>query len=175
MKKSRGRRPKWVKSLLSCVLILAGLILFLVLGLQIWLSTWKTYKNDEFGFSLKVPNGWDVKDPRKDTSDTQYVFDAGSILKIGDQNTDFSLAEDGNFEYKGNMLIYVYENPPSKKKGIEVIKIGADGVSKDFVYTGKNNAFLISFSLYNTDQFSKKLELKIIETLIVNSFHITKI
>ncbi len=58
MKKSWNKLPKWEKILIEVMGILVGLILLFILGLKIWTSTWKTYKNEEFGFSFKYPAAW---------------------------------------------------------------------------------------------------------------------
>ena len=56
--KSKVKSQKWmkiVKWVLGVVLVLA---LILVIGFKIWVSTWQTYRNDEFGFSFKYPKEW---------------------------------------------------------------------------------------------------------------------
>lgn len=50
--------PKWGKILIGVLGILVGLILIFILGFKIWTLTWKTYTNDEFGFSFKYPSTW---------------------------------------------------------------------------------------------------------------------
>ena len=56
--KSKVKSQKWmkiVKWVLGVVLVLA---LILVIGFKIWVSTWQSYRNDEFGFSFKYPKEW---------------------------------------------------------------------------------------------------------------------
>jgi hypothetical protein len=111
MAKLSFKLPKWGKIILWVLGGFAGLILIVGIGLKIWVSTWPEYRGD--GFSLRYPQGWDVKDPRKDTNDAQFVYDAGSVLKIGDQTTNFPKDTDGAYRYKGFVLIYVFGNKAS--------------------------------------------------------------
>lgn len=61
MAKKKGKKletPKWMK----VIKWVFGGVIFLVLvtfvGFKIWVSTWQTYRNDEFGFSFKYPKKW---------------------------------------------------------------------------------------------------------------------
>ena len=163
--------PKLMKVVLRIITVFAAILLITALSLKIWVSTWQNYKSDEFGFSLRIPNGWDIKDPRKDENDAQFVFDDGSILKFGDAETNFPADSEGEgYGYRGDILVYIYENPPSKHIGLEVVKIGSDGISKDFIYSNGIKSFMISISASKTDSLIKKIRLKTIEALIVNSF-----
>lgn len=38
--------------------IFASLFIILYASAQIWVSTWQTYRNDEFGFSFRYPKSW---------------------------------------------------------------------------------------------------------------------
>lgn len=49
---------KWVKILLWVFGIILGIFLIFTIGFKIWISTWQTYRNDEFGFSFKYPKKW---------------------------------------------------------------------------------------------------------------------
>ena len=172
-KKENKGKIKWGKILVWMVGVIVGLILVCVIGFKIWVSTWQPYRNDEFGFSLKVPKGWDIKDPRKDSSDSQFVFDYGSILKFGDSSTDFPKNPSGDeYKYMGNMLIYVYQNPVSKNIGTSVVKIGSDNISRDFIYSNGKKSFYISVTVFNSESLFQKIRLILIEKLIINSFAI---
>lgn len=48
--------PKWAKVLVWILGIVVGLTFVTVIGLKIWVSTWKTYSGNEYSF--KYPNGW---------------------------------------------------------------------------------------------------------------------
>jgi hypothetical protein len=165
---------KAIKILLWIFGIVLGIFLISIIGFKIWMSTWQTYKSDEFGFSLKIPNGWDIQDPRKDKSDTQFVFDYGSILKFGDGDTNFPKDSNGNYSYMGNILTYIYSDIPDKLIGLNVVMEGTNGIDKDYIYGNSNKAFMISVRSYNDDKLLTKLKSKIIESLIANSFSIIK-
>ncbi len=57
-KKKLPKLPKWMWWLLWLVGILASLFLILYASFQVWVSTWQTYRNDEFGFSFRYPKSW---------------------------------------------------------------------------------------------------------------------
>lgn len=111
MAKKSFSLPKWGKVVLWVLGILVGLILIIGIGLKIWASTWPEYKGN--GFSFRYPQGWDIKDPKKDTTDAQFVYDAGSVLKVGDQATNFPKDTDGAYRYKGFVLIYILDHKAS--------------------------------------------------------------
>ncbi len=157
--------------LLWLVGILASLFLILYASFQIWVSTWQTYRNNEFGFSLRIPHGWDIKDPRKDTSDTQYVFDYGSILKIGDKATDFPMNKEGTYSYQGNLLIYIYQSN-EKVTGTEIIKVADEGLSREFLIGDGRKAFDIDITVYRQHNFFEKLYLRLVEEFLIKSFSI---
>jgi hypothetical protein len=50
--------PTVSKVWLRLVAIFSCGFLVLYASVQIWLFTWKTYKNDEFGFSFRYPSSW---------------------------------------------------------------------------------------------------------------------
>lgn len=52
------KMPKWAWWGVWFLGILASLFLILYGASQVWLSTWKTYRNDEFGFSFRYPSTW---------------------------------------------------------------------------------------------------------------------
>lgn len=58
MKGRFQKLPKWLRFVLWIVGVLVGLMLIVMIALKIWLSTWKTYKNDDFGFSVRYPASW---------------------------------------------------------------------------------------------------------------------
>lgn len=53
-----SKMPKWAWWALWVLGIIATLFVILYASFQIWLSTWKTYRNDEFGFSFRYPGNW---------------------------------------------------------------------------------------------------------------------
>jgi hypothetical protein len=112
MKKFWKRLPKWGKIFLAVLGSLFALVLIIIIGLKIWVSTWAVYNGE--GFLIRYPQGWDVQDPGSDTNDTQYVYDAGSVLKIGDKATNFPKDENGAYRYQGRLLIYMYKSDYSK-------------------------------------------------------------
>ena len=52
--------PAWLRLLFWGVVIPSFILLILYASLEIWLSTWRTYKNDVLGFSFRYPIGWYV-------------------------------------------------------------------------------------------------------------------
>lgn len=107
MKKIWKKLPKWGKIPLVVFGSLFALTLIIIIGLKMWVLTWPVYKGE--GFLIRYPQGWDIQDPRRDTSDTQFVYDAGSILKIGDKATNFPKDTDGVYRYQGKLLIYMFK------------------------------------------------------------------
>jgi hypothetical protein len=49
---------KWEKVILWVLGALAVLVMIAFMGWKIWLSTWKTYTNSNFGFSFRYPGTW---------------------------------------------------------------------------------------------------------------------
>lgn len=49
---------KWMKIILWILSIVLGFLLIFNIGFKVWVSTWQTYRNDEFGFSFKYPKSW---------------------------------------------------------------------------------------------------------------------
>lgn len=157
MRKRFQKLPKCLRVLLWVLGILLGLVLITMIVLKIRVLTWPEYKGN--GFDFRYPLGWDIQDPRKDTSDTQFVYDSGSILKIGDQQTNFLKDTDGVYRYHGNTLIYVYRYPKTESDLSEVI--GSVSNSKnffvarlDYALHGKN-VVLLSYrnDNYYTDDY----------------------
>ena len=58
MRKRFQKLPKCLRVLLWVLGILLGLVLITMIVLKIWVSTWNTYKNDDFGFSFSYPSSW---------------------------------------------------------------------------------------------------------------------
>lgn len=133
MKKFWKRLPKWGKIPLAIFGSLFALVLIIIIVLKIWVSTWPEYKGE--GFLIKYPRGWDVQDPRKDTSDTQFVYDGGSVLKIGDKATNFSEDENGAYRYQGRLLIYMHESDLGKNDYIfSALYFGNKGNFDEFYF-----------------------------------------
>lgn len=120
MKKNRNKLPKWRKILGWILAVLICFFVILILGLKIFVSTRKEYKNGDF--SIKVPAGWTVKETNKDESVEQYVFDAGSFVKLGDSDTDFVKGSDGVYYYQGKILVYIYKYPKTQLTFSDLLK-----------------------------------------------------
>ena len=61
MAKKNGQKlgtPKWMKVIKWVFGAVIFLFLVTFVGFKIWVSTWQTYKNDEFGFSFRYPKSW---------------------------------------------------------------------------------------------------------------------
>ncbi len=104
----------WILAVLICFFVI------LILGLKIFVSTRKEYKNGDF--SIKVPAGWTVKETNKDESAEQYVSDAGSFVKLGDSDTDFVKGSDGVYYYQGKILVYIYKYPKTQLTFSDLLK-----------------------------------------------------
>lgn len=77
MKKIWKRLPKWGKILVWVLAGIVGLVLLFIFGFMIWILTWKTYTNDEFGFSFRYPAGWHIGGTditKKQLDDKNVVF-----------------------------------------------------------------------------------------------------
>ena len=54
------KMSKWTKIILWIVGVLVGLVVVVILGLKVWVSTWPEYKGKEFSF--RYPPGWYTSD-----------------------------------------------------------------------------------------------------------------
>ena len=77
MAKLSLKLPKWGKVVLWVLGILAVLVVVVCVGWKIWLSTWKTYTNDDFGFNFRYPNTWHIVASLPIT--TQQLNKSGSV------------------------------------------------------------------------------------------------
>lgn len=59
-KKKSGGGFKLVNLALFILGILIILVVIFVAGFKIWIFTWQTYKNEEFGFSFRYPSRWHI-------------------------------------------------------------------------------------------------------------------
>lgn len=60
MAKKRFNLPKWGKIVLW---VLGALVIFvgvILVAWKIWLFTWKTYENNDLGFSFRYPSSWHI-------------------------------------------------------------------------------------------------------------------
>jgi hypothetical protein len=107
MRKKIQKLPKWIK----IVLWISGTITIFIAVLyalaSIWVSTWKTYRNEEFGFSFRYPAVWHISG---NPIDKQY-FDSDRGLFWIDSKEELPLNEQDVFRSPGNVQIRAYKQP----------------------------------------------------------------
>jgi len=107
MKKKAQKLPKWVNICLwiSGVIFVFFAILYIIAS--IYVSAWKIYKNEEFGFNFKYPTSWYISG---NPIDKQY-FDANRGLFWIDSKEELPLNGQDVIRSPGNVEIRVYKQP----------------------------------------------------------------
>lgn len=82
--------PKWAWWGVWFIGILASLFLILYGATQVWLSTWKTYRNDELGFSFRYPANWYITDIGSISTENLGSFAITDQVKKGGNAVDFN-------------------------------------------------------------------------------------
>lgn len=127
--------------------ILGSIFLIAYVSLQVWMSTWKTYKIN--GVTVHAPSSWDVRDATMDSNKGGLMAGYDNLVKIGDSETSTVPNFDNTSKYEGNLLIYVFRNSKTGEysKGIEtsgdrslkiiVVKYLAQIVASKIVFPSK--------------------------------------
>lgn len=77
IKKAKVKNQNWVKIVKWVFGGIVVLVLVTFAGFKIWVSTWQTYRNDEFGFSFKYPKNWYIGGTditKKQLAEKEVVF-----------------------------------------------------------------------------------------------------
>lgn len=107
MKKFWKKLPKWGKILVWILAGIVGLILLCVLGFKAWTLTWKTYTNDEFGFSFRYPASWHISG---NPINKEYFEQDRGYFFI-DSKAQVSLFGEEMYQHPGNVTVSVIKKP----------------------------------------------------------------
>ena len=119
-KVKKQKSPNHIRIILYFIRILAGLSALLILGFYFWTLTWKTYRNDEFGFSFKYPKSWYVIESYDDKgqNETRNVgFYIDSKKELPNTPTD-PVRSPGNVQIsitQNSLLMEAHKNHTFKK------------------------------------------------------------
>ncbi len=126
---------KWMKILLWVLSIILGIFLIFTIGFKIWMSTWQTYKSDEF--TIKYPSQM-----KSEELDKYFIseIDFDNIrrkLLISDL-IEYDKLKNYNLERNGEISLIIYKNLGSEQYKYNVSILGKslfDDLNKLKIYT----------------------------------------
>lgn len=126
---------KWVKILLWIFGIILGIFLIFTIGFKIWMSTWQTYRNDEF--TIKYPNRMKSEELNKYfISDIDFNNIRRKLL-ISDL-IEYDKLENYNLGRSGELSLTIYKYLGSEQNKYDVSTLGKslfDDLNKLKIYT----------------------------------------
>ena len=126
---------KWMKIFLWVLSIILGIFLIFTIGFKIWMSTWQTYKSDEF--TIKYPSQM-----KSEELDKYFIseIDFDNIrrkLLISDL-IEYDKLKNYNLERNGEISLIIYKNLGSEQYKYNVSILGKslfDDLNKLKIYT----------------------------------------
>lgn len=94
--------PKWCWWGLWFVGVFLSILIILFTLFHIWVSTWQTYKNDEFGFSFRYPSNWHISG----NPITKEYFDVGRGIFWIDRLPELPSSGQDVVKSQGNVEVY---------------------------------------------------------------------
>lgn len=127
-KKQKLSMPVWVFWSLWILGVLASLFVIFYASFQVWVSTWQTYRNDEFGLSFRYPRDWyiggtDITMKQFDERNVVFFWIDSAPPEIVNGYTDLNTSP-------GNVLVEL-----SKKPSNHIEDLISQGKLYDIEYT----------------------------------------
>lgn len=100
-----GKLPKWMK-----ILGFVGLLVVIFyIACLVWVSTWKTYKSDDFGFSFKYPSNWFISG---NPISSKTISKAGDSLVFWiDSKQKLPIVGQSEVRSPGDVEVWIYKKP----------------------------------------------------------------
>lgn len=177
-----SKLPKWAWWGLWLLGVLASLFMIFYAVFQIWVSTWQTYRNDEFGFSIKYPKSWIYKAYKNpdvvvlSSSWNVSYQDPGLPESPGFLTVDIMDSEATDLEKKVSSVL----NAPDSSSGVRylgdnqarlwALEDDAAGIPTEyFIYSDRKNVYSVIGAVYgNKFSFKRAFHYLIVREMVAS-------
>lgn len=141
-KENKLKLNKWVKVLIWIIGIILGLILVFLIGFKIWMSTWQTYRNDEF--TIKYPGRMKSEEIGKYFINDIEFNNVRRKLLISDL-IGYDKLKNYNFERSGEVSLTIYKYLGDEQHKYDVSSLGKrlfDDLNKLKIHTNMESIII---------------------------------
>ncbi|KKP43363.1 MAG: hypothetical protein UR46_C0011G0003 [Parcubacteria group bacterium GW2011_GWA1_33_6] len=135
------------------------------------IASWKTYKNNEYGFEIKIPDSWLIKD----NLENKVFFTTNELENKAQKNYENcqkGIYELCNTEFIGNVLEFKYNENYTWPSQLSKVTLNQIEWTKDIIgaisYSTKQKDVVYSFTI--PDPFDDKTESLLIQILSTFKF-----